>query len=471
MPPRRKSLGRTPAVGGVALPHELAHIVPVVAKPQNPITHHFEFAGPYLGPVGILFGLPLLTWGYQYYCNAGGWPSIPGAPSAAQAWDSITPAALLSAIASSWSTEVFAIYALWWYGLALLSLTLPGATGKGIVLRDGSQLTYPLNGLASLAVVTAAAVGVQLYAPYGITLSWLFDHYAQVITAAIAFSTGLSAWLYAYSFRTENGREPLLAEGGNSGIPVYDFFIGRELNPRAFSGLIDLKYFCELRPGLFLWFLFNLSAVAKQYETQGSVDASLWIIALFQGYYVVDSVLNESAILSTMDITTDGFGFMLAFGDLAWVPGVYTLQARYLATRPQNASLAWNAFVIAIALAGMYVFRASNSQKDAWKTDPTSPQFAGIKYVETRTGTRLLAEGSWWGVARHINYFGDWVMAVSWCLPTGFATPLTYFYPLYFAVLLIHRDMRDGEKCAAKYGKSWEEYCARVPYRIVPYVY
>ena len=34
-----------------------------------------------------------------------------------------------------------------------------------------------------------------------------------------------------------------------------------------------------------------------------------------------------------MDITTDGFGYMLAFGDLAWVPFTYSLQARpeYLA--------------------------------------------------------------------------------------------------------------------------------------------
>ena len=31
-----------------------------------------------------------------------------------------------------------------------------------------------------------------------------------------------------------------------------------------------------------------------------------------------------------MDIVHDGFGFMLAFGDLAWVPFTYTLQARYL---------------------------------------------------------------------------------------------------------------------------------------------
>ena len=29
-----------------------------------------------------------------------------------------------------------------------------------------------------------------------------------------------------------------------------------------------------------------------------------------------------------MDITTDGFGYMLAFGDLSWVPFIYSLQVR-----------------------------------------------------------------------------------------------------------------------------------------------
>ena len=30
--------------------------------------------------------------------------------------------------------------------------------------------------------------------------------------------------------------------------PVYDFFMGRELNPRI--GSLDIKEFCELYPGL-----------------------------------------------------------------------------------------------------------------------------------------------------------------------------------------------------------------------------
>ncbi len=42
-------------------------------------------------------------------------------------------------------------------------------------------------------------------------------------------------------------------------------------------------------------------------------------------------------------------------------------------------------------------------------------------------------------------------MALAWCLPTGFDTPVTYFYVIYFAVLLIHRQRRDDEKCEKKY--------------------
>jgi hypothetical protein len=54
-----------------------------------------------------------------------------------------------------------------------------------------------------------------------------------------------------------------------------------------------------------------------------------------QLYYVLDALWNEAAILTTMDITTDGFGFMLAFGDLCWVPFVFTTATRYLADWPQ----------------------------------------------------------------------------------------------------------------------------------------
>jgi protein-S-isoprenylcysteine O-methyltransferase Ste14 len=62
-------------------------------------------------------------------------------------------------------------------------------------------------------------------------------------------------------------------------------------------------------------------------------------------------------------------------------------------------------------------------------------------------------------------------MALAWCLPCGFASPLPYFYVVYLAILLVHRERRDDAWCAARYGEAWQAYCAKVRYRIVPGLY
>lgn len=85
-------------------------------------------------------------------------------------------------------------------------------------------------------------------------------------------------------------------------------------------------------------------------------------------------------------------------------------------------------------------------------------------------GGRLLVSG-YWGVARHLNYTGDLLLALSYCLPCGRTSPLAYFYFFYLLLLTIHREKRDDERCAAKYKTVWDEYCQRVPYRMVPLVY
>lgn len=55
-----------------------------------------------------------------------------------------------------------------------------------------------------------------------------------------------------------------------------------------------------------------------------------------------------------MDIVHDGFGFMLVFGDLAWVPFTYSLQAAFLVVHPQ--ALSSFAAALIIALNGEAVF-------------------------------------------------------------------------------------------------------------------
>jgi hypothetical protein len=128
-----------------------------------------------------------------------------------------------------------------------------------------------------------------------------------LLTAGNVFAAVLSLYLYASSFaRTKaakgargGGKGKLLAAGGDTGNALYDFFIGRELNPRcvcavawrhacactrshvcilrirtalthirtAFAfcsiGSLDLKQFCELVPGLIGWLLLDLSFAWK----------------------------------------------------------------------------------------------------------------------------------------------------------------------------------------------------------------
>lgn len=92
------------------------------------------------------------------------------------------------------------------------------------------------------------------------------------------------------------------------------------------------------------------------------------LVLIFEGYYIIDAVLNEPAILTTMDITTDGFGWMLSFGDLAWVPALYSLQARFLSNtyRPLNTAsdYIFLTVVVVLGILGMMIFRGANSQKD-----------------------------------------------------------------------------------------------------------
>ena len=176
------------------------------------------------------------------------------------------------------------------------------------------------------------SVGVLAYLGFvsrQVDLSWLHRNFLPLMTASILFCFLTSGCLYAASF--SKGR--LLAAGGDTRIPVYDFFMGRELNPRL--GSLDVKEFLELYPGLIGWLVLDLGMAAQQLQTLGHVQLPMVLVCAFHALYVADSMWHEESILTTMDITTDGLGFMLVFGDLAWVPFTYCLQARYLADHPQ----------------------------------------------------------------------------------------------------------------------------------------
>ncbi|NXC69633.1 LBR protein, partial [Anhinga anhinga] len=370
----------------------------------------------------------------------------------------------LPKLESLWEARVFGVFLLWFFLQALFYLLPIGKAVEGLPLSSGRKLQYRINGFYAF-ILTAAALGTLLF--FQFELHYLYDHFMQFAVSAAAFSMVLSIYLYIRSLKVP---EEELAPGGNSGYFIYDFFTGHELNPRI--GSFDLKYFCELRPGLIGWVVINLAMLLAEMKihNQSMPSLSMILVNSFQLLYVVDALWNEEAILTTMDITHDGFGFMLAFGDLVWVPFVYSLQAFYLVGHPTAISWPVAAAITILNCIGYYIFRSANSQKNNFRRNPSDPKLAYLKFIPTATGKGLLVTG-WWGFVRHPNYLGDIIMALAWSLPCGFNHILPYFYVIYFICLLVHREARDEHHCKQKYGLAWEKYCQRVPYRIFPYIY
>lgn len=112
--------------------------------------------------------------------------------------------------------------------------------------------------------------------------AWTFidSNYVQILTSNILIAAALATFVYIKSFEVKPGNAQLreLAAGGATGNIIYDWYIGRELNPRVtlpLVGEIDIKTFMELRPGMIGWIMMNLAFTAKQYRTYGYVTDSM----------------------------------------------------------------------------------------------------------------------------------------------------------------------------------------------------
>ncbi|XP_077901758.1 delta(14)-sterol reductase TM7SF2 isoform X4 [Ictidomys tridecemlineatus] len=372
-----------------------------------------------------------------------------------------------------WSPRALLLL-LTWLGLQAALYLLPARkVAEGQELKDKSRLCYPINGAWRIGPCTGlgfqALVLTALLVGLGMSIGLPLGALPEMLLP-LAFAATITTFIFSFLLYMKAQVAPAsaLAPGGNSGNLIYDFFLGRELNPRICS--FDFKYFCELRPGLIGWVFINLALLVQEAEQRGSPSLAMWLVNGFQLLYVGDALWHEEAILTTMDITHDGFGFMLAFGDLAWVPFTYSLQAQFLLYHPQPLGLPMAAVICLINAIGYYIFRGANSQKNTFRKNPSDPSVSGLETIPTATGRQLLVSG-WWGMVRHPNYLGDLIMALAWSLPCGVSHLLPYFYVLYFTALLVHREARDERQCLQKYGRAWQEYCRRVPYRILPYIY
>jgi hypothetical protein len=358
----------------------------------------------------------------------------------------------------SWISLGF--YAIWLGLQALFAVALPGKIEHGIELEDGRTLPYKLNGLSALMLTfgIAAALVIGGLVP----ATFLYDQLGSLVTTTNLFVILLCFVVYGVGRAQATPKE-------RERTPIEAYFLGATLNPR--TGTLDWKFFCEARPGMILWALIDLSFAAAQYQQHGHVSNGMLLVCAFQLLYVADYFVHEDAILTTWDIRHEPFGFMLCWGCLVWIPFTFSLQGLYLVAHPADLPLAAAIGLSAFNLAGYAIFRGANLQKHRFRKSPERRIWGREpEYIQTTRGTKLLVSG-FWGLARHSNYLGDLMMGLAWCMATGVSRVVPYFYFIYFVILLVHRERRDHDHCARKYGTDWEKYTAKVRWRILPWIY
>lgn len=193
-------------------------------------------------------------------------------------------------------------------------------------------------------------------------------------------------------------------------------------------------------------------------------------------FFIVEYMLNEEVHLYTYDLFRERVGLKLVWGCMCFYPFFYIIGGYPLVqtTSPSDdMSATTAALCVALFFSGWVLTRGANMQKFACKQGQDTFLW-GLVPMTTVPGSngRLLCSG-FWSLSRHINYCGESLQAVALALPAYLATGsfISWLYPLYYVALFIPRQIDDDSMCKDKYGKVWTEYCKRVPWRIVPYVY
>ncbi|KAK1970772.1 ergosterol biosynthesis ERG4/ERG24 family protein [Colletotrichum sublineola] len=373
----------------------------------------------------------------------------------------------------SCSLKATAAYASWIALQVILYVCLPGPPHTGQQTPAGHVLDYRTNGLNAW-LVTYTLLAVLAWADI-IDLSFVAENWSGWFVAMNIAGFAVSTMAYVKAKIAPTHPDDMKLTGSST----YDYYMGIELNPR-FGQRFDLKLFTNGRAGMMSWTLVDVSNVALQYRTSGVVSVPLVLVTILHSIYVLDFFANESWYLRTIDITHDHFGFYLAWGCFTWLPMMYTLQAQYLGRYTTNPSPTYLTITFSLGVIGYLIFRSVNSQKELCRRTKGDCLIWGkpARYLkasyQTSDGVHhdtLLLYSGWWGVSRHCNYTGDLLLSTAMCAVVGATKVLVWFYAIFMFGLLVHRCIRDEEKCLAKYGDSWKEYCKKVPWRLVPGVW
>jgi 7-dehydrocholesterol reductase len=343
---------------------------------------------------------------------------------------------------------------------------------EGPITPKGNRPRYKLNGIPAF-LITHAAFYLASWQLGWFSPGIVYDHFGSILATLCVFSLIFCLFLYF-----KGAYFPSTTDSGRSGNFIWDYYWGVELHPQIAG--VHLKQLANCRLGMMGWSVIILSFAAKQVETTGSLSNSMLVSVLLQMAYILKFFYWEGGYFGSLDIMHDRFGFYICWGVTAWLPCVYTITTLYLVGHPNHLHPGYAAFLVVLGIAAIAAnydadaqrqrVRQTQGQTTVWGKKP-DVIVAEYRTADGETHTNLLLASGWWKLSRHFHYISELTLALAWTLPAGFNHLLPYFYLIFLTILLVDRSGRDELRCREKYGKYWAEYCDRVRYRLVPFIY
>jgi len=378
----------------------------------------------------------------------------------------------------------------------VLYYVVPGASAYGPATSTGYVPRYKENGVACY-VVSNALVLIAYFA-FNAPVHELFHHLTPVIIAVCIIS-----WIVTFALMFGALCCPTnVADVHWNSNPVLSYWRGWELYPYWFG--INCKQLINSRIGMTQWALICLVHILKDFDNMKQLSGGhsppwtqvlcspVFISGALQIVYLLKFFWWEIGYFGTLDVMHDRCGFYISWGCLSWVFSVYTLHTgillahklRYSQSRNEDAFFTMSAVNAAVTfvvgLLSIYINYEADAQKIRVRKANGKCNVFGkpaeiirAKY-KTKGGKKkesLLLVSGYWGFARHFHYVPELLFALMICVPSQLASSLQLFYFVYLTILLCDRTGRDDQRCSEKYGTFWKQYCSRVQYKMVPFIW
>jgi 7-dehydrocholesterol reductase len=352
-----------------------------------------------------------------------------------------------------------------------LMKVLPGKKVHGPVTPKGNVPIYKANGICSfVCTMLLFYLGSSVFKFFSPGI--IYDNFGGLLGTLNIFSLLFCLFLYF-----KGKFKPSSTDSGTTGDAVFDYFWGMELYPRVLGW--DVKMFTNCRFGMMAWGLIIISFACKQSQLHRISDAMIVAVVL-QLLYIAKFFWWETGYLRSMDIMYDRAGFCICWGCLVWVPAVYTSPTLFLVNHPNHLGTLTSMGILIAGTTCIFInyladrqrqyVRSKNGECTIWNKKPDLI-FANYKTEWGEEKQSLLLVSGWWGISRHFHYLPELLGAFFWSLPAMSSYFMPYFYLTFLFLLLIDRSYRQEKRCAMKYGKDWDKYCERVPFRLIPFVY